>query len=548
MSLDENKQNETKNSTEYESRVYEVSDEESTIFSAPESHRDKEKKGVKLKKMILASVALLIVAAICVTVAFTIPPLVSDEEPSSSNEIDPPIMDEDLFDGVDRVNLIREDATIEFCLIEKEKTTEDENGNNTTGTVTQWALKNVDSSLTSYSEIDNTVLSFMEQHYTKKVSEDKNDGNDYGFKNPEYQVDFYKKGSNDIYISLIIGGENPTKSGRYATTTLDDKVYFIAGVSEFYQYQKVETDFVEPETIPAIKMDSDYSDDNFTDGTLVMCDKLVLEGKSLGKTYTIVSQDSDNITTFTSYTLTTPVKRAAHDDNVGKIVALFTYGIESAGCYSYSTDEAELKKFGLDNPDFSATIYVNNIKRTFSATLQEDGNYAVYYKDNRTIMLGDAADLAPASFKREDLYNELLFIENITNAKKIIVESQGEKIEFEIETAYDEESQRDTLTAVKYNGKEIEKKNFQDYYNYLVLISAQSYDEHDTSDIKPSTTFTVLHKDNKTSTVVKYYKITNARYQVETNGVKMGLISSSEHTRIMKYAKNVADEKAYNAR
>jgi len=58
----------------------------------------------------------------------------------------------------------------------------------------------------------------------------------------------------------------------------------------------------------------------------------------------------------------------------------------------------------------------------------------------------------------------------------------------------------------------------------------------------------LTHIGGKTSTTVKYFKITNTRYQVEVNGVKMGLISSSEHTRIMKYAKNVAENKEYNAR
>lgn len=551
MNIDENKQPETEQKSplpEYESRVYEVADEDSTIFSAPEAHRDRVKKGVKLKKMILAAVALVVVAAIAVTVALVVPPLVDEDDTSSTDEIDPPMMDSALFTDVDRVTLIRDDATVEFKTIQVESTTTDDEGNEVTEMTDQWALKNVDSSLTSYSTIDNTVTTFMEQHYTKKISDDKNDGNDYGFNNPEYQVDFYKKGSDEVYFSLLIGGPNPTDTGKYATTTLDDAVYFIAGVSEFYQYQKVETDFVEPESMPAISKDSDYSDDNFTEGTLVMCDKLVLDGKALGDKYTIESQDSDNITTFTAYKLTTPVSRPANDDNIGNIVALFTYGIESSGCYSYSTAEEELKKFGLDNPDFSATIYVGNIKRSFSATKQADGNYAVYHESNKTIMKVAADSLAPAAYGREELYNDLLFIENITNADKITVQSAGETLEFEILTEYDEEAQADDLTAIKYGGEEITMSDFQDYYAFLVGITAQSYDEHDTTGVEPSTVLTIHHKDGETSTVVKYFKITNARYQVETNGVKMGLISSSDHTRVMKYAKNVAEGKSYNSR
>ncbi len=536
------------NDTEFESRVYEVSDEESTIFSNPAEHRDIVKKGVKLKKFIIAAIALVLVAAITVTVAITIPPLLDDEDDTSSSEIDPPIMDSALFKNVDRATLIREDAKVEFCTVDVEKETEDDEGNTVTETVKEWALKNVDRALTSYTNIDNTVSNFMKQHYTKKISSDKGDGTDYGFDDPVYQVDFYKEGSDDIYLSLIIGGLNPTQSGRYATTSLDNSVYYIAGVSEFYHYQKNETDFVNPEEIPVIAKAEDYSDANFTEGTLVMCDKMILSGKTFGDEYTIISKKSDNVTVFNSYHITSPVTRAANDENIGNIVALFTYGVTADGCYSYSVAEEELIKYGLNDPDFEVKIYVGDIVDGFKATLQEDGNYAVYYEGNKTIMKVSASDIVPAAYGRAELFNELLFIENISNADKITVQSGGETLEFSIATKFDEEAQRDTISTVKCDGKTIETSNFQNYYSYLIQIHAQSYEEHDTAGLEPDTVFTVYHKDGSSPTVVKYFKITNARYQVETNGVKMGLISSSDHTRVMKYAKNVAQDKTYNSR
>ena len=47
---------------DYDSRVYEVPDEESTIFSAPEEHRRKQTRSgtkTKVKKIILSSLAVL---------------------------------------------------------------------------------------------------------------------------------------------------------------------------------------------------------------------------------------------------------------------------------------------------------------------------------------------------------------------------------------------------------------------------------------------------------------------------------------------------------
>ncbi|MBP3390071.1 MAG: DUF4340 domain-containing protein [Clostridia bacterium] len=535
------------NMPEFESRVYEVSDEESTIFSAPEAHRDIVKKGVKLKKMIMAAVALVVVSAIAITVALTVPPLLDDKD-NSSSEINPPMMDSKLFEGVDRVTLTRGSTIIEYKTIDREKETEDDDGNKVTEIVKEWALKEVDPELTDYTNIDNTVNSYMEQHYTKKVSDNKNDGNDYGFENPTYQVDFYKEGSSDIFLSLYIGGENPAKTGHYATTSQDNAVYYIAGESEFYHYQKNLTDFVNPESIPAIAKDKEYSDDNFTEGQLVLCDKVIVSGKNLGDTYVIEAQDADNVTTFTSYKVTSPTTRPANDDNIGNYVALFSYGVEATGCYSYSVTDEDLKKFGLIDPDFELTVYVDNIKRSFKATLQSDGNYAVFYEDNKTIMSVPAGSLTPATYDRSDIFNTLLFIENITNAESLSVESGMEKITFGIVTEYDEKSDSNNLTKITVGGQEITKSNFQNYYQYLVGVKAQSYEEVDTKGLTPETVLVLTHIGGKTSTTVKYFKITNTRYQVEVNGVKMGLISSSEHTRIMKYAKNVAENKEYNAR
>lgn len=535
------------NMPEFESRVYEVSDEESTIFSAPEAHRDIVKKGVKLKKMIMAAVALVVVSAIAITVALTVPPLLDDKD-NSSSEINPPMMDSKLFEGVDRVTLTRGSTVIEYKTIDREKETEDDDGNKVTEIVKEWALKEVDPELTDYTNIDNTVNSYMEQHYTKKVSDNKNDGNDYGFENPTYQVDFYKEGSSDIFLSLYIGSQNPAKTGHYATTSQDNAVYYIAGVSEFYHYQKNLTDFVNPESIPAIAKDKEYSDDNFTEGQLVLCDKVIVSGKNLGDTYVIEAQDADNVTTFTSYKVTSPTTRPANDDNIGNYVALFSYGVEATGCYSYSVTDEDLKKFGLIDPDFELTVYVDNIKRSFKATLQSDGNYAVFYEGNKTIMSVPAGSLTPATYDRSDIFNTLLFIENITNAESLSVESGMEKITFGIVTEYDEESDSNNLTKITVGGQEITKSNFQNYYQYLVGVKAQSYEEVDTKGLTPETVLVLTHIGGKTSTTVKYFKITNTRYQVEVNGVKMGLISSSEHTRIMKYAKNVAENKEYNAR
>ena len=158
-----------------------------------------------------------------------------------------------------------------------------------------------------------------------------------------------------------------------------------------------------------------------------------------------------------------------------------------------------------------------------------------------------ADSIEPVAFERGDLFNELLFIENITNASQLKIESGAQSFKFDILTEKNEETGDYNLTGIKVGGKEITKSNFQNYYQFLVSITAQSYEEHDTKGMEPETVVTLTHKSG-TKTVVKYFKVSSTRYQVEVNGVKMGLISSADHTRISKYAQNVVNEKDYNAR
>ena len=511
-------------------------EEESTIFSAPTVHKDKAKKKKSFKNLIPVALALVLVAALVVSVVWLIPKPEKNEDLGLTDDIR--MMDESLFTSVDKVTVFAENNSLYFHKIEV-KTEE--------STKTQWALVGIDPSLTSVSDIENSLFSIMEQGYSKKVSDNKNDGKDYGFNKPKYKVDFYKSGTSEIYFSLLIGAYSPTDSGRYATTTLDNAVYFIRDTG-FYHYSKIDLDFVKPESIPIISKDSSYSDINYTDGQLILCDKMTLSGTNFGKTYNIIRKKTDNITVFNNYHITSPVTRPANDDSIANIVSLFSYGLDAVGCYSYTSTAADIKAVGLDNPEFSVTMKVGDIETGFIASLQPDGYYAVYFEGNKTIMKVDPTAFAAGAYESKDLFNDLLFIENITGAASVEVQSGEEAIKFDISTSFNETSNRDEISGVKVNGKALETLNFQNYYSHIISIKAQSYAEYNIQGMKPSTVLTVNHNNGAAPTVIKYYDVGTARFQVVVNGVKMGVITSADHSRIFKYAKNVAEGKTYNAR
>ena len=46
---------------------------------------------------------------------------------------------------------------------------------------------------------------------------------------------------------------------------------------------------------------------------------------------------------------------------------------------------------------------------------------------------------------------------------------------------------------------------------------------------------------------IKYFMISDMRYQMEINGEEIGVISSSSYNNILRYVENVANGKAYNS-
>ena len=523
-------------------------EEESTIFSAPPEKTDKVKKGGMLKKILLSLVALCLVAAITVSVILLIPEKPIDEDDSSSaGETVIQIVDDKVFDGVDKIKLINEDGMLGFTgTIVTEQTT-DEIGNEIPVSKTSWSLDGVDESLVSAANVEYAVQNFKELSYKKIISEDKNDGAGYGLESPVYTVDFYKSGEEKPVLTFTIGGETPEKSGRYVACSADSKVYYVSNIDLSYMTYTL-LDFAEPEIIAPIAADSSVNNDYYSEGVLIACDKLEIESRTLGGRYVINKRATDNITTFNAYHITSPVSRAADDEKVGSVVAVFSGGIEADGCYSYTTTAKDLKDFGLDSPDFKATITVQGVVKSISATLQDDGCYAVYCPDNKTIMKVEAATLSVATLERKDLYNSIMFIESVLTLDTLKVESGDAAVVFEITTEYDEESSSDRLSRVSSGATALNKEDFQNYYSFLIGINAVSYDSVDLKGLAPTTVITASHKDGSADTVIKYYKVTDGRYAVTVNGDQRGTISSSNHAYIMKYAKNVLKGKAFDAR
>ncbi len=114
------------------SRVYEVSDEESTIFSAPSQHREKVRKKSKLRPILASCISLVLVIAITVTTVLLWP--VPEEEEESDDSI-----------GITLIQMI--DDAVFYNITEYEET------ENEDGTVSKFPVIGTDNVL-----VDRVVL------------------------------------------------------------------------------------------------------------------------------------------------------------------------------------------------------------------------------------------------------------------------------------------------------------------------------------------------------------------------------------------------------
>lgn len=525
--------------SEFEKENIEVGaeEEESTIFSAPVAHDEKVKKPAKLKNILLSVVALVLVAAITVTVILVLPE--PEENPDTTETSTVRLMEDSLFDKVTSAELINDNGSVSFSLIEMEVTSAE----GTKDIEAVWTIPEIDTTLIDTNETEATVNSLKQIHYTRVVSKDKNDGKDYGFDEPIYQVNF----AGEDTLSLIIGARTPDNTGRYATTSKDNSVYFVDEL-ELLDFDKTELDFAISESISPIT-DADIKNANYlSNGSLVSFDKLVVYNKNLGMEYTINPSVVDNVNTFFAFEITSPERRAAGDDGVSALMGIFTSGFTSNGCYSFTTSEYDIKRFGLDKPDFYATFYVEDIVKWIKATLQDDGNYAVITSDTKTIIKLSADSLTPAAFTKKDLCNSFLFIEGVTTLRNLTIQSSGNTVSFDLTVETDEENDNTNLEKVFVGGKEIDVDNFKSFYQFLIGMTPVSYDAADLSGKSPETVITLKHLDGSAPSLIKYYSVGNGRYVVENNGLVMGMISSSNHSYIMKYATNTAADKTFDAK
>ncbi len=511
----------------------------STIFSAPEEKKDRVEKPKLLKRALAIFLAVAILVGITTGIFLLVPELVGDEpEETQVNETE--IINSDL-ENYSAVIVKNGKETLDFYVVESESEATSSDSEPTV--VRTWIERTVDPNLVDTSTISSFVKSAIGLKYAKIIAEEYTDGNLYGFDSPSYTVSATK--TEGETLTLTVGKQSPDKSGYYVTSSADSKVYLVKA-SYLSSLDKTKLDLAKSVSVAAFA-EADGSAEYYSSGALAKFDYMKFSNSTVGSTYTINCVDQeDTAYKFNSYYISSPLNRGANDDMVSQIVALFSTGFSADGVYSYTKTGSDLTAFGLDKPDLLVEVKAGTQQRELKAKLQSDGYYAVISSDIEVIMKVSPSALTVANYKESDLYSPFLFIAMLAEVQDFIIEFEDTKHTFGIVTEYDEENEQTDITGVRINGGvAVGPESFQDYYTFLIGMTAVSYDA-ELVDKEPKVTITMTQKDGSAPMVVRYYAAQDNRYLVEVNGMEMGLIGSANFKNIMKYADNVAAGREYN--
>lgn len=503
-------------------------EETSTIFSAPTHHDDKVKKTGLLKKILVYFLVLAVVAGSALAIKLIIPEKEKTEE--GVEEITLNVGKSKEFPEVEFIN---GDTTIVFKALEGEEY-DDINARD-------WYIEGIAEDDVDYTKTARAINALGGLKAAKQVSTTV-DNALYGFDNPKYIINFKAaEGIDRDDYTVKVGDLSPDAVGRYVTLSNKEGVYLVRA-SHFDSFEMNVLDFANVSDMGKIEADEKTTTEYYNTGTLIRCDKMEFYTEKIGKTYTFAKSSGASEDLY-NYDFISPERRPCDNDAIQIVVDTFANGISGDGAYSYSATPEVLRKLGLDKPDLWATIYVEDIKKTIKASLQEDGKYAVVVDDKGIIGKVSGSDLTFKDIPVTDYYNDLVLFESIYTIKSIYAKTGDTEYTFSITNKYDAEAKSDTIDKVYCGDKELDVETFKNYYINLISLTAVEHNYVSTKGKTPETTMVIKHNNDTKDTNVAFFKVSDSRYQMEIDRLPVGQISTTTYKGLLENTKKISQNK-----
>ncbi len=491
----------------------ETEEEQSTIFSAPESHSTKNQN--KQKKPVLKLISIVLVAAILITGGIiaikNVPTENSDNQTEDSflsdKTINVLVSNQEDFKTVTVKN---KNGSFKFY---PEKAKEDGEE------VTNWYLKGYDKELVSDYYIGTVVSTIANLTATKEISD--MSPADCGLDKPEVTVTVNKNDGSSF--SVLISGTSFDNTECFFKTDDSDKIYTTnSGFKETFIFTDLE--LAAAPILPGFDIGNitGYTSD---DGTLTLFDKITLTGKNFKTPLVLQPNDDELLSSVLAYIVTKPTKRVAESESVEAVFNIFKSGLSASEIYAFDVKAATLKKFGLDSPDLVATMTIKGKTLTYKFALQKDGDYAVICDSSKVVGKIDASSVPFVEYELNNYYSSFVCLISIDTLDYFELKVGKEKYKFAItQTVTDTD---ETEYEIKLNGETIDVEKFQEVYMEVVGISCSDFT---VSNVNSSPDYTFTFKFNKENgggkTVTEFYKISDTRYQYATDGVNLGKVNS----------------------
>ena len=499
--------------------------EESTVFSDPTAH--KEKKATSKKNFAVKIISAFLIVAILAGGTFAVIKLIPEKQQEQGEEAKTSItVLSYLSKNVAEVNVVNKNG--EFKLFPTKEVVDEKN-------TTIWHLDDIDASLTDSDSISSVATNAVSLSASREVEIKDRPLSDFGLDVPVATATVKFSDGTEGY-SVTVGKVSPDNSGTYVKISNKDKVYIVDNsITDTFTFEAI--DFGNADPFPPAEFEGDVSAYVDGNGVLSTFDYVTLSGKDFPEKLTIKPNTNDIRTTVVSYIATTPHKRYA--DNADLLLSPFSNGVTVSGSYTFDLSNESLKKYGLDNPDMIISMSVNSQVKTFKLSKVDDDFYAVINDDSKQIKKVYSAYLTIANTKAENYYNKWISMEPIKEINNYTVIMDGKTYSFDIKYYPDEEENEYVVT---HNGKTLTEGNFQDFYGDFSILKCADF-KNDAVQGEPSATVRLTYTMQGGTDEIKFYKVSETKYQCIKNGVSLGRVSSLDYNKFIKSVKLISEDK-----
>ncbi len=494
--------------------------EESTIFSDPAHYREEaaERKNTAKKSAVIKIVSVILAACVAVGGFFILRCVLP--EPAEGEKEDTILIKNVSAASAEKISVKNETSeyTVLSSLVENEGESE-----------FVWSVEGIDSTLTSSSSIENLAETVCALKAAVKV---KDSSGDFGFDKPGVTVTVTAREDAFEDYTVTLGNSAPSGLGVYCKVSGDENVYVI-DTSIMQEFLAEPIDFAVTTGFAGIE-ETSANTTCFSNGNITSFDYISISGEKYKNPLRIELQTDDSINSYFAYKITSPSARIGDDTAIGELVGCFSSGVTSVGAYSYTSSAEELKEYRLDNPDYTVTISLKGQKHTLKFSIIDDLYCAMLCDNSPMIHKVALSTLTITNYAVEDYYSDFIILETLSGLDGMKVETPNDGVfDFTLKyTAADEENDIKQSYQAFYNDSELDIENFKRYYSKLIALSPISHDSKQISEIAAK--ITLSHSDESLNdTVLTFKKYSSQRYQVELDGIPMGLITNSAFNELM---------------